>query len=212
MIGRVSFLVLIIFCGAFMLPNAAMAACSCAIYIQQGGTLAECDSISFEYSCAVVAGACNYQVTYSVSSTCADCKPITISDFCRPSVTTELNNCSTSEETSWPTLDCPGNCTIEFTIHMTRKMTYIAICADIGVVAMDPMSGAVSTAVTINGFGFSTTPANNTVTFNGTTATVNSATSTQLVAVVPNGATTGPVTVTVGSDTSNDDFTFTVTE
>lgn len=58
-----------------------------------------------------------------------------------------------------------------------------------------PPKGAVGTDVTINGTGFSATAANNTVKFNGTVATVKSATATQIVATVPTGATTGKVTV-----------------
>jgi hypothetical protein len=50
--------------------------------------------------------------------------------------------------------------------------------------------------VTIVGAGFSATAAQNTVTFNGVSATVVSATPNRLVAVVPVGATTGPIRVT----------------
>jgi YD repeat-containing protein len=62
--------------------------------------------------------------------------------------------------------------------------------------------------VTIYGQGFSTTPANNTVTFHGTGAVVASATSNQLLVTVPAGATTGPISVTVGTvnASSVDDF------
>ncbi len=52
--------------------------------------------------------------------------------------------------------------------------------------------------ITIDGSGFSTTASSNTVTINGVTATVVSATATQLVVTVPSGASTGVVKVTVG--------------
>src|SRR5205807_714775 len=57
--------------------------------------------------------------------------------------------------------------------------------------------------------GFSATASQNTVKFNGTAATVNSATSTQLVSTVPTGATTGTISVTApaGAATSNSAFT-----
>src|SRR5687768_12330120 len=52
-----------------------------------------------------------------------------------------------------------------------------------------PLNGTVGTAVTITGTNFDSTAANNTVAFNGTTAAVVSATSTELIANVPVGAT-----------------------
>jgi YD repeat-containing protein len=48
-----------------------------------------------------------------------------------------------------------------------------------------PKSGPVGTSVTIWGSGFSTTPALNGVSFNGTAATVASATANKLVVTVP---------------------------
>ncbi len=72
-----------------------------------------------------------------------------------------------------------------------------------------PKSGAEGTAVTILGTGFSATPAQNSVTFNGIAATVLSSAPTQIVAEVPSGATTGPIGITTpsGSSTSADLFT-----
>ncbi len=78
------------------------------------------------------------------------------------------------------------------------------------VTAIDPTSGIVGTEVTITGTNFSSTAAENTVTFNGTSSTVKSASSTQLLVNVPENATTGPVAVAVGGQTSQGP-TFTVT-
>jgi trimeric autotransporter adhesin len=64
-----------------------------------------------------------------------------------------------------------------------------------------PQQGIVGATVTLQGNGFSTTPSNNTVKFNGTVATVTSATVNQLVVTVPSGATSGPVSVTVSTNT-----------
>jgi YD repeat-containing protein len=64
------------------------------------------------------------------------------------------------------------------------------------VIALSPGTGAVGSTVTIQGSGFSTTPGLNSVSFNGTGATVSSATATELVVTVPSGATTGLVGVT----------------
>lgn len=74
-----------------------------------------------------------------------------------------------------------------------------------------PKSGPVGSTVTIWGSGFSTTPGLNTVKFNGTTATVSSATANKLVVTVPAGATTGTVSVTVSATTVTSTKPFTVT-
>ncbi|HTD25004.1 MAG TPA: Ig-like domain-containing protein [Terriglobales bacterium] len=65
----------------------------------------------------------------------------------------------------------------------------------VSIMQFSPTSGLAGTTVTISGTGFITTPAQNTVKFNGITATVTAATANQLVVTVPGTATTGPVTV-----------------
>ena len=75
-----------------------------------------------------------------------------------------------------------------------------------------PASAPVGAAVTITGTNFDPTPANNTVTFfNGVAAVVTSSSSTQIVTSVPQGAATGPLSVTtsevVQGATSATDFT-----
>ncbi|WP_420603376.1 Ig-like domain-containing protein [Flagellimonas sp.] len=75
-----------------------------------------------------------------------------------------------------------------------------------------PEEGPVGTAVTINGKNFSTTAAANTVKIGTTVATVTSATATKLVVKVPEGATTGRISVTVDDYTYSSAKTFTVTE
>ncbi|MEW6296218.1 MAG: IPT/TIG domain-containing protein [Thermodesulfobacteriota bacterium] len=74
-----------------------------------------------------------------------------------------------------------------------------------------PKRGPVGTAVTIQGQGFGATPPDNTVRFNGVSTEVTSATPTTLVAVVPPGATTGPISVTVAAATATSGQNFTVT-
>src|SRR5215831_9343918 len=54
-----------------------------------------------------------------------------------------------------------------------------------------PTVGVAGTQVTINGFGFDAAPANDVVKFNGVTATVSAATTTQLTASVPASAGSG---------------------
>ncbi|UVT15742.1 MAG: IPT/TIG domain-containing protein [Nitrospira sp.] len=78
------------------------------------------------------------------------------------------------------------------------------------IIQFTPSSGPVGTPVTIYGTGFNATPASNTVKFNGTTATVLTASTTVLTANVPGGATTGPISVTVGANTATSATSFTV--
>jgi protocatechuate 3,4-dioxygenase beta subunit len=72
-------------------------------------------------------------------------------------------------------------------------------------------SGAVGDTVIISGANFSATTTNNTVTFNGITATVTAATTTQLTVTVPSGASTGKIAVTVNGQTGTSSNDFTVT-
>ncbi len=69
----------------------------------------------------------------------------------------------------------------------------------VSIIEFSPTSGSVGTNVGISGTGFSTTPSQNTVAFNGLTAAVVSATATKIVVSVPSGATTGPISVTTPS-------------
>ena len=82
--------------------------------------------------------------------------------------------------------------------------------SQVSVLEFTPKSGDVGTTVTIYGTGFSTTAASNIVKFNGTVASVSSATETQLVISVPTGATTGPISVTVATKTGSSTRAFVV--
>src|SRR5680860_759305 len=76
------------------------------------------------------------------------------------------------------------------------------------ITAIDPNTGVAGTEVTITGKGFSGTAGENAVTFNGLASTLKSASATQILAVVPNNATTGAVAVTVkGKTASGPSFT-----
>lgn len=76
---------------------------------------------------------------------------------------------------------------------------------------LSPSSGSVGTTVTITGTNFSSTPADNVVSFNGVVAVVTASTSTSITTTVPSGATTGPVSVTVEAYTGTSSGVFTVT-
>ncbi|KGX70090.1 IPT/TIG domain protein [Burkholderia pseudomallei TSV28] len=84
--------------------------------------------------------------------------------------------------------------------YASQASTPIA-AGQLAIFAFMPTHGVAGTQVTIEGQGFDSHAANDTVSFNGSIATVNSASPTQLVATVPNGATTGPIRVTVGGQT-----------
>ena len=92
-----------------------------------------------------------------------------------------------------------GSATTSFSVNASAPV----------VSALSPTSGPVTRLVTITGNGFSSTAALNQIRFNGVLATTLSATATSLTTQVPSGATTGPVTVTVGGLASNG-VTFTV--
>src|SRR5215813_13980223 len=79
----------------------------------------------------------------------------------------------------------------------------------VSIISFTPEKGPQLASVTIYGTGFSATTSQNTVSFNGVTANVVSASTNQLVAQVPTGATTGPISVTSpsGSATSTSSFT-----
>ena len=65
----------------------------------------------------------------------------------------------------------------------------------LSITSFSPTTAPVGTTVTVTGTNFNATPASNIVMFGNVPATVNSATSTQLVVTVPAGATDGPISV-----------------
>jgi YD repeat-containing protein len=85
-----------------------------------------------------------------------------------------------------------------------------ASSSSLSVIEFTPDKGPVGSSVTIFGTGFSTTPGNNTVKFNGTTATVTSSSATQISTTVPVGATTGLISVTTAAGTASSSVPFTV--
>ncbi len=65
-----------------------------------------------------------------------------------------------------------------------------------------PSSAPIGGSITVNGSNFGTTVANNTVRVNGVQATVSSASSSQLVFVVPGGASTGKISIATNNGTA----------
>jgi YD repeat-containing protein len=104
----------------------------------------------------------------------------------------------------------PGAATVTVTTTTGSATTSFSVNASAPVIStLSPTSGPVTRLETITGNGFSSTAALNQIRFNGILATTLSATATVLTTQVPSGATTGPVTVTVGGLASNG-VTFTV--
>ncbi|MCL6267724.1 IPT/TIG domain-containing protein [Flagellimonas myxillae] len=102
-----------------------------------------------------------------------------------------------------------GKITVEVNGEEATSMQTFTVLKTPTINNFNPAQGILGTVVTINGSKFSTTPSDNIVTFNGVTATVNSATANELQVTVPNGATTGEIRVSVDGQTavSTEDFT-----
>jgi YD repeat-containing protein len=80
----------------------------------------------------------------------------------------------------------------------------------VGLFLIAPASSIVNKNVEVRGFGFTIPPSSNQVQFNGTMATVVSATATSIIVTIPVGATSGPVTVTNVNGTATSPQGFTV--
>lgn len=96
------------------------------------------------------------------------------------------------------TYDAVGN------LLSVQRFDPASLPGPVGITFLAFDAGKVGSTIQIFGKGFSLTPGQNTVSFNGVTATVTAATAFSLTVTVPGGATTGPITVTTpsGSGTS----------
>ena len=102
---------------------------------------------------------------------------------------------------------------IQYTYDLAGNITAVtqsSISGSLSILNFTPAQGGPGTTVTIQGQGFDATPANDAVTFNGVAATVVSATTTTLTAIVPNTATSGAISVIVGANTATSATTFNV--
>lgn len=97
-------------------------------------------------------------------------------------------------------------------------LSFISSCKDEASVAspsitgFTPASGTTGMTVTITGTNFGPTLVSNEVKFNGTPAQVTTYSSTSLTVTVPEEATTGPISVTVGKNTAMSSSDFIVEE
>ena len=78
------------------------------------------------------------------------------------------------------------------------------------ITSFTPDSGSAGTTVTISGTNFSPTAGQNTIKFNGVAATATATSATQLTVIVPAGATSGVITVTVNGQTATSINSFTI--
>jgi hypothetical protein len=72
---------------------------------------------------------------------------------------------------------------------------------NLSITGISVSSGGYNTSVIITGIGFSSDPAADKVTFNGKPGTVVEATTTSLTAMVPKGAGTGMIGISIGNNT-----------
>jgi gliding motility-associated-like protein len=117
---------------------------------------------------------------------------------------------STSINTAVPASAITGRISVTSNCITVQSATDFVVIPSPTITSFTPTNGQVNTNVTISGTNFSTTPANNTVQFNGTTAIVTASTATTITTKVPNGATTGKITVTVAGITATSASDFTV--
>jgi YD repeat-containing protein len=85
----------------------------------------------------------------------------------------------------------------------TGTYTVRITLSSVQVTSVSPPAAVVGSTVTITGSGFGAAQGASTVTFNGVTATPSAWSSTSITVNVPAGATTGPVVVAVGGQSSN---------
>src|SRR5262249_13345118 len=131
--------------------------------------------------------------------------PVTLNGVTCPVVSWSSSSIQFTVQTGATT----GN--VYVTIGSARYAGVFTVLAPI-VTNLNPDSGRAGIAVTIAGSNFGTTQGDSTVKFNGVAATPTSWSNTSIATPVPTGATTGPVTVTVGGQTSAGvNFTFTTT-
>jgi IPT/TIG domain/Glucodextranase, domain B len=100
-----------------------------------------------------------------------------------------------------PTGAITGRVSVMVNGQVSNSLRYVV--ATLNISSISPSSGAPGTTVTITGSGFGATQTTSLVTFNGTAAVVSSWSDTQIVATVPNNATTGNVLVIENNTPSN---------
>jgi sugar lactone lactonase YvrE len=95
-----------------------------------------------------------------------------------------------------PTTATTGYVTVEYGSRLLSGPIFTVILTNIA--SLQPSAGPSGTTVTINGTGFNTDLSQVVLKFNGVPAVIQSITETQIVAVVPQNATTGSISIKYG--------------
>jgi hypothetical protein len=104
-------------------------------------------------------------------------------------------------------LDHPSSVRVDQNMLMSNSLLFLLEGVPL-ITSITPDSGEEGDTITVRGYEFGGTPGDNIVLFNGVSAAVQSVTDTSgldtLVVTIPAGAATGPLTVSVGGQPSND--------
>lgn len=113
------------------------------------------------------------------------------------------------------TIKVPANTTTG-KISVTREGSTVEsemefVSLPLAITSITPSVGHVGGSVTLTGTGFSSIPANNEIKFNNVSSLATSSTPTRITVTIPNDATTGKITLSVGgvTTTSSEDFKIT---
>jgi hypothetical protein len=115
---------------------------------------------------------------------------------------------ATSLTVSVPTGASTGKLTVQAGTQTATSGSEFVVLQPLSITGFVPALGGAGTSVTLTGTHFAPVAADNVVKFNGTAAVVSAATATSLTVVVPEGASTGKISVQVGTQlsTSATDF------
>jgi RHS repeat-associated protein len=108
----------------------------------------------------------------------------------------------TSITATVPSGSTSGPLTVVYDGVASNSLSF-TVLEPLSVTAISPTAGSVGSTVTITGTGFGANQSDSAVTLNGTAASVITWTDTGITAVVPTGASTGPVTVDVATTTAD---------
>jgi RHS repeat-associated protein len=120
-------------------------------------------------------------------------------------VASAVNWLDTSVQVTVPTNATSGPVTLT-RYGVASNASQFTLTGQPAVTAVSPTAGPIGSVVTITGSGFGSTQSNSVVDFNGVVASASGWTDTQILAVVPSGATTGPVTIKVAGLTAESSF------
>jgi RHS repeat-associated protein len=107
----------------------------------------------------------------------------------------------TSVTVAVPTNATSGPVTVTVNGYTSPGVSF-SVIENLSVTAISPSVGAIGSSVTFTGTGFGASQSDSVATFDGIPATISSWSDTQIVAIVPTGAATGSVSVSVAGTTT----------